>query len=58
MAFILQQAEYEQYYCFSPTTHCPNPEKCIGTNFNPVEKVDHKNYKDFQEIKLQVEFSQ
>lgn len=55
-AFTIK-AEYELYYCFSPTTHCPNPEKCNGTNFTPIEKVDHKNYKDFQEIKIQEQVS-
>ncbi|KAK3910495.1 DNA helicase MCM9 [Frankliniella fusca] len=51
------KAEYELYYGFSPISRCPNPEHCKGINFCAVDKVDHKNYKDYQEIKIQEQVS-
>ncbi|KAE8748816.1 hypothetical protein FOCC_FOCC004410 [Frankliniella occidentalis] len=51
------KAEYELYYGFSPISRCPNPEHCKGINFSAVDKVDHKNYKDYQELKIQEQVS-
>lgn len=47
-------AEYEQFYIFATPTRCKNPEdECRSTNFAAVTTVEHKNYKDYQEIKIQ-----
>lgn len=48
------QADYEQYYIIFSPTHCSNPESCQGTNIHPVVTAGNFNYKDYQEIKIQV----
>jgi len=48
------QADYEHYYNISNPTQCSNPENCQGTNIHPVKTAGSFNYKDYQEIKIQV----
>jgi hypothetical protein len=52
--FFSSQADYEQYYTIFSPTHCCNPENCQGTNIHPVKTAGSFNYKDYQEIKIQV----
>lgn len=48
------QADYEQHYIISNPTSCSNPENCQGANICPVKTAGSFNYKDYQEIKIQV----
>lgn len=52
--FSLFQAECETYYSLKTPTKCPNEMGCRGTNFTPMNTIDQGNYKDYQEIKIQV----
>ncbi|XP_049790977.1 DNA helicase MCM9-like isoform X3 [Schistocerca nitens] len=47
------EADYELYYVIPNQYKCRNPEGCKGTNISPVKVIDHDNYKDYQEIKIQ-----
>lgn len=40
-------------YILSGPTKCEN-EDCPSTNFTPVKTIECVNYKDYQEIKMQV----
>lgn len=50
------QADYEQQYIIFNPTSCSNPENCQGANIRPVKTAGSFNYKDYQEIKIQVQY--
>lgn len=50
------QADYEQHYIIFNPTSCSNPENCPGANIRPVKTDGNFNYKDYQEIKIQVQY--
>lgn len=51
---VIFQADYEQHYIIFNPTSCSNPENCQGVNIRPVKTAGSFNYKDYQEIKIQV----
>ena len=53
---IFFQADYEQHYIIFNPTSCSNPENCQGANIRPVKTAANFNYKDYQEIKIQVQY--
>uniref|UniRef100_A0A1B6C633 DNA helicase MCM9 n=2 Tax=Clastoptera arizonana TaxID=38151 RepID=A0A1B6C633_9HEMI len=53
----LVKAEYERYYIIPTPSHCTNPEGCSGTTLVSGKNIDHFNFKDYQEIKIQEQVS-
>jgi len=49
-----RQADYEQHYRIVAPKKCTHPDGCNNSNFEVVQPLDGLNYKDLQEIKLQV----
>lgn len=41
------------YYTIKPPGKCLNSD-CPGKNLAPIKMIDQLNYKDYQEIKIQV----
>ncbi|XP_019771934.2 DNA helicase MCM9 isoform X1 [Dendroctonus ponderosae] len=55
---IIVEVLYDKKNIIKKPTYCSNPDGCSSKNIVNFEEIDARNYKDYQEIKIQEDLSQ